>query len=63
VTYPWLEQVEAEFAERHTSNRLPHALLISGPADTGKLNLATAFMTSLLCLQNTHPACGNCRQY
>ena len=61
MTYPWLEQVETEFAERHTSSRLPHALLISGPADTGKLNLATAFMTSLLCLQNTHPACGNCR--
>jgi DNA polymerase-3 subunit delta' len=61
VTYPWLEQVESEFAERLNSNRLPHALLISGPAETGKLNLAIEIMTSLLCLQNTHPACGTCR--
>ena len=61
MTPPWLQAVEAEFAERLRSGRLAHALLISGPADCGKTELAKAFMASVLCLENTYPACGKCR--
>ena len=61
VIYPWLQAVEAEFAERMQRERLPHALLLSGPEGTGKLALATGFIASLLCLNSTHPACGSCR--
>ena len=61
MTPPWLQAVESEFAERLQSGRLAHALLISGPADCGKTDLAKAFMSSVLCLENTYPACGKCR--
>ena len=61
MTPPWLQAVEAEFAERLRSGRLAHALLISGSADCGKTELAKAFMASVLCLENTYPACGKCR--
>ena len=61
MTAPWLQAVEAEFTERLRSGRLAHALLISGPADCGKTELAKAFMSAVLCLENTYPACGKCR--
>lgn len=61
MTYPWLRAVDAEFAERFAEDRLPHALLLSGPEDTGKVDLATGFIASILCLENRHPACGTCR--
>lgn len=61
VIYPWLEAANAEFTERFSDDRLPHALLLSGPKDTGKTELATGFVASVLCLENQHPACGTCR--
>jgi len=61
VIYPWLEAVDGEFSERLKNDRLPHALLLSGPRDTGKVALATRFLASVLCLENQHPACGSCR--
>lgn len=61
MNYPWLESVDAEFKERLAAGRLPHALLLAGPRDTGKIELATAFAASLLCLENQYPACGECR--
>jgi DNA polymerase-3 subunit delta' len=61
VIYPWLEAANAEFAERFADDRLPHAVLLSGPMDTGKTDLATGFIASVLCLENQHPACGTCR--
>jgi DNA polymerase-3 subunit delta' len=61
MIYPWLEAVDAEFSERFRTDRLPHALLLSGPRDTGKVALASSFFASLLCLENQHPACGSCR--
>jgi DNA polymerase-3 subunit delta' len=61
MTFPWLAATDAEFAERLEQDRLPHALLLSGPRGTGKTTLATEFIASILCLENTHPACGCCR--
>ena len=61
MSYPWLESVEAEFTERLGNGRLPHALLLAGPRDTGKTELAAGFIASLMCQENCYPACGSCR--
>jgi DNA polymerase-3 subunit delta' len=61
MIYPWLEAVDAEFSERLETARLPHALLLSGSRNSGKIELATGFIASLMCLENQHPACGGCR--
>jgi DNA polymerase-3 subunit delta' len=61
VSYPWLEAVEAELAERVQGGRVAHAFLVCGPAGTGKRDLAGRFMAGLLCLERRYPACGTCR--
>ena len=61
MTLPWLQAVEREFVERLHGDRLAHALLLSGPAHCGKVDLARQFMAAALCLENRYPACGQCR--
>jgi DNA polymerase-3 subunit delta' len=61
MTYPWLEAVAAEFADRLRAGRMAHAVLLSGPAGLGKTELARGFLASVLCLEETWPACGKCR--
>jgi DNA polymerase-3 subunit delta' len=61
VSMVWLEPVRAEFAERLKSGRLAHALLLSGPAGTGKLDFAREMASGLLCLEGSMPGCGGCR--
>jgi len=61
MIYPWLEPANTEFSERFSEDRLPHALLLYGPRDTGKTQLAASFVSSILCLEHQHPACGSCR--
>ena len=61
VTYPWLDAIENQFQERLASERLAHAFLLQGPEDVGKHALATGFIAALLCLENSFPACGECR--
>jgi DNA polymerase-3 subunit delta' len=61
VSYPWLQDVEEDFARRLERGRLGHALLLSGPEGLGKLELARGFMAALLCLEGRYPACGACR--
>jgi DNA polymerase-3 subunit delta' len=61
MSLPWLEAVEAEFAERLRGGRLAHALLLSGPRDCGKTDLARRFLAAVLCLEDRYPACGACR--
>jgi len=61
VNYPWLEPLAAEFAERLRGGRMAHAILLSGPAGLGKIELARGFLASLLCLEESYPACGVCR--
>lgn len=61
MTLPWLQAVEAEFADRLATGRVAHAVLLTGPEGTGKGELARAFMAALLCLEGGYPACGSCR--
>ena len=61
MTHPWLQNAESEFADRLKTGRLPHALLLSGPAESGKVELAQRFLAAVLCLENSYPACGQCR--
>lgn len=61
MSYPWLQDVESEFAERLAAGRMAHALLLSGPAETGKVELGRGFLASVLCLENVYPGCGSCR--
>lgn len=61
MNYPWLHSLETEFAERLGAERLAHAFLLSGPSGSGKLALATDFVASAMCLEQSYPACGKCR--
>src|SRR5690606_854076 len=42
--YPWLEDSWRRLAAYRENERLPHALLLTGPAGLGKLALARAFV-------------------
>lgn len=59
--YPWQTAIWQDWQTQLASQPLPHALLISGSAGLGKLNLAQALAALLLCQQPTQGlACGQC---
>lgn len=60
--YPWQADVFADLQQRREQARLAHALLITGPAGIGKLQLANVFTQSLLCAEPHADglACGQC---
>ena len=62
VVYPWQQAVWEHLLGYISQRRIPQALLITGPAGIGKLQLATAFARSLMCQapQADHTACGYC---
>jgi len=67
---PWMLNAHAHVMERHHSQRLPHALLLSGPAQLGKVRFAEYLVRCLLCeipvclepgTEKTTPGpCGQC---
>lgn len=60
--YPWQSAQWQALSARIASGRLPHALLLSGPAGVGKLDFARYLAQSLLCEHaEGHQACGQCR--
>jgi len=59
--YPWLANHWQFFVRRLEAGKLAHALLIEGPAGTGKTGLATAMVALLLCREPREFACGQCR--
>jgi DNA polymerase-3 subunit delta' len=59
--YPWLGGHWSFFIKRLEQDRLAHALMIEGPAGSGKLALASAMVARLLCTENQAEACGICR--
>lgn len=61
MIYPWQAPLWNQLLAWRAS--LPHALLLHGPRGIGKVQLATAFATSLLCEGTRGPdesACGQC---
>ncbi|HET6565439.1 MAG TPA: DNA polymerase III subunit delta', partial [Xanthomonadales bacterium] len=69
MNFPWLQDARQQFNQQFLAGRLPHAVLLSGPAGLGKMQLAREMATSLLCLQphreaeQNQPglACGLCK--
>ena len=59
--YPWLSGHWSFFMQRLEADRLAHALMIEGPAGSGKMNLASAMVARLLCREDQPRACGQCR--
>src|SRR3569832_572643 len=62
---PWQKEQWEKLSARRRSGRLPHALLLTGPAGMGKVAFAEARMRSLLCGQvdATGLAFGLCRVF
>lgn len=61
--YPWQQQQWEYLLSRRKQNNLPHALLFSGQAGLGKLDLAKSFANVLLCKESETAngfACGDC---
>jgi DNA polymerase III subunit delta' len=59
---PWHQDVFSRLQQQREQGRLPHALLLTGPAGTGKQQLAGVFARSLLCEQPQAGGipCGQC---
>jgi DNA polymerase-3 subunit delta' len=59
--HPWLQGHWQNFLQRLERDKLAHALMIEGPAGTGKASFANAVVARLLCRENGDTACGHCR--
>ena len=53
------DKIKAQIKQALIENRLPHALLFSGPSGVGKRQMAWALAQSLLC-EEKDPPCGKC---
>lgn len=58
------DKIKQRLVQLSKGDRLPHALMLCGPAGSGKLSLALAFASYLLCEGNKDggEACGSCPQ-
>lgn len=63
VKLPWQGSQWQRLVSQYNSNKLPHALLLTGPAGIGKKRFALALSHFLMC-SNRGPSvpCGECRQ-
>lgn len=60
--YSWQSEYWQQLDRQAQAGRLPHALLLTGPAGIGKMTFATAFLQRLLCLApRSGEACGECK--
>lgn len=59
--YPWLEKDWQRLVGYRQRERLPHALLVTGPAGIGKLELARNFVNYVLCRSpEANAPCSRC---
>lgn len=60
---PWHQELWSRLRQRRAAGRLPHALLLAGPAGLGKGRFARRLARTLLCQQpdEADEACGRCR--
>ena len=65
--YPWMQDQWRHVLQQYQSDRLPHALLLSGPSGLGKLHFAKQLVSALQCDGNRNyknqeikPPCGKC---
>jgi DNA polymerase III subunit delta' len=61
VIYPWQQDLWQQLTARVQQESFPHALLLTGQAGLGKVDLALALADYLLCESPQHNACGSCR--
>jgi len=61
MIYPWLTEHWSFFLQCLEQDRLAHALMVEGPAGSGKHALATAMVAKLLCSEQLPEACEQCR--
>ena len=61
--YPWQDVLWQGLISRLQAGRLPHALLLTGPAGLGKRHFADCFAHAILCESQLDDgtACGSCR--
>jgi len=59
--YPWLLPLYDRLIAQLANGKLPHSLLLSGPPSFGKMRLIEAFVSRLLCSEESSP-CGRCHQ-
>ena len=61
--YPWQQTQWQQLLNMREQNRLPHALLLTGPEGIGLNHFARVFAASLLCLSRTaeNVSCGTCQ--
>lgn len=61
VPCPWHMSQLSQLLDQQQQGRLPHALLLSGPAGIGKRRLAESFAQTLLCEKPVGVPCGQCQ--
>ena len=60
---PWQEEQWQQLCRLLNSNRLPHAIMLSGEEGTGKRHFAERFIQRLFCMTPVDDiACGECKQ-
>jgi DNA polymerase III subunit delta' len=58
--YPWQQPQWQQLVSQYRQQRLPHALLFTGPTGLGKRTFAQHFARYLLCREAQESACGQC---